>query len=545
MLKRYFLILFTTFLFSPVFSQGNTDFEISKNLDIYSAVFKQLYLHYAEDFEVGDLNKRAIDAMLYSLDPYTNYYPEADIEDVRYLRTGKYGGVGAAIHAQNDTIIVGSVLENYPFYNAGIRPGDKLLAADGLSLVGKTTAEMSEILKGNAGSTLKLEILKSRSNQVIKKEIQRAEIKILNVPFYGMPDDGIAYIKLSQFTETASQEVENALNEMSKKQSIKGLILDLRNNGGGLLIQAVQIMDLFLPPGQLIVETKGKIQSENQRYETRTIAKYPDVPIVVLINGHSASASEILAGSMQDYDRGVILGQKSYGKGLVQKVYPLSFNAQMKITVAKYYIPSGRCIQEINYGSHDTNGKAIRIADSLRGEFKTKAGRTVKDAGGILPDVKIDKELFAPVVFDLAGKQLIFNFSTDYVNSHDSIDNPYLFHLNDSDFEFFKAYLNQNNYQFKTSSIEILDQLLKDEIIANSDSMTNEIKRIKALLSNENAAQIDKNKEAIMNLLEQEIVSRYYFDYGKIKKGLNADTDVNAAMELLLNITEYSKILNP
>lgn len=544
MRRSSFLIIFLFLFFTKSFSQGSTDFEISKNLDIYSSVFKQLYLHYVDEIQSGDLNKKAIDAMLQSLDPYTNYYAESDIEDVRYMRTGKYGGVGAAIHKQNDTIVVGSVLKDYPFYLAGIRAGDKLLAADGLSLIGKTTGEMSEILKGNAGSSLKITVLNNKTKEVKIIDVERAEIKILNVPFYGMVDGGFAFIKLAQFNETAAAEVGGALADLMTTNKVNGLILDLRDNGGGLLMQAVEIMDLFLPPNLPIVETKGKVKAENQKYTTRKPAIYPDLPVVVLVNGRSASASEIVAGAFQDYDRGVILGQKSYGKGLVQKVYPLSFNSQMKITVAKYYIPSGRCIQEINYASHDASGKAIKIADSLQTDFKTIGGRPVKDAGGILPDIHLEKDYYAPIVFDIAQKHLLFNYATEYVNSHDSIKDIMNFQLSDLDFNNFLTYLNSMNYKYESQAILLIQKLSEDSTLINNDSIKSELEGIKIMLHAINQTEIFNNKSDILNLLEQEIIARYFFDYGKIEKGLLKDKSVIEASMLMSDNVKYKKILS-
>lgn len=544
---KLFLILTASIIISisSIQGQGSTDFEISKNLDIYAAVYKQLFLHYAEDFQVGDLNKKAIDAMLMSLDPYTNYYAESDIEDVRYMQTGKYGGVGASIHSQSDTITVGSVLKDFPFYNAGVRAGDKLIEADGQTLVGKTADEMSEILKGNAGSSLKLKIIINKTGESRIIDIKRSEIKILNVPYFGMLENGVAYIKLSQFTENAAAEVESALKKLSTENKLNGLVLDLRDNGGGLLQQAVEIMDIFLPPGLLIVETKGKVKAENQRYSTRKPASFPDISVVVLINSRSASASEIVAGAFQDYDRGVILGQKSYGKGLVQKVFPLSYNSQMKITVAKYYIPSGRCIQEINYGNHDKEGKATKIADSLRGEYKTKGGRTVKDAGGILPDKPIDHDNHAPIVFDIARNQHIFNYSSIYVYKNDSIKNLDQFKLTEADFDDFLKYLAKKNYAYKSPAIEILNKLESDNLALNNEELKQELAKLKVIYEKSNSQQIIDNKEDILNLLEQEIISRYYFDYGRIKKGLNVDNYIKEATNLINNKTEYQRILQP
>lgn len=540
----FFLILFSLFII-PGQSQGDFDFEVSKNLDIYSSVIKQLNQYYVDDIQVGELNKKAIKSMLRQLDPYTNYYAESQIEDVRYMRTGKYGGVGASIHLQKDTIVVGSVLKDYPFYNAGIRAGDKIFAVDNQSVVGKSISDMSEILKGNAGAEIRVKYISGKTGKEKEQEVVRAEIKIKNVPYYGFVGDGIAYIRLSQFTETAASEVKSALKDLSNQKPLKGMVLDLRDNGGGLLQQAVNIMDLFLPPGQLIVETRGKLAVENHSYKTRMKAIYPDLPVVILVNNHSASASEIVAGSFQDLDRGVIMGQKTFGKGLVQKVFPLSYNSQMKITVAKYYIPSGRCIQEINYSVHDKNGKAIHIADSLQGNFRTLGGRPVKDAGGIQPDIILDNPKYNNVIYALAREFLIFNFATQYVNHHDSIKSISDFEISDADFEDFINFISQRSFTYNSSAQKLLDKMKEEEDIKNNEQLMSEVIRLEELLKKQNKQQIRINKEVLKKLITQEIISRYFFDEGKIISALGSDIEMEAVIKLLNDKKAYDTILKP
>ncbi|MBN2747113.1 MAG: S41 family peptidase [Bacteroidales bacterium] len=542
---RYFLfVIFVAFTFSQnIKAQPQTDFEISRNLDIYSSVFQQLYLHYAEEMQVGELNKKAIDAMLLALDPYTNFYPEAEIEDVKYLKTGRYGGVGASIHIQNDTIVVGSVLKNYPFYKAGIFAGDRLLSADGQSLIGKTADQMSEILKGAAGSQIKLEVKKLKTGQKETKIVEREEIKINNVPYFGMLEKGLGYVKLSQFNETAASEIDQAITKMQSTEKLEGLVLDLRDNGGGLLQQAVEIMDLFLPPGLLVVETKGKMKEENHRYLTYRPAKYPDMPVVVLINERSASASEIVAGAFQDYDRGVILGKKSFGKGLVQKVFPLSYNAQMKVTVAKYYIPSGRCIQELNYGDKK-DGKATKTADSLRGTFKTQNGRIVYDAGGILPDIETKFTDFEPIVIDLAVKRMIFNFALNYVHNHDSIHSQESFDLTDDDYEDFKKFLDSKEYRYESLNLKMMNKILEDSAVNSNESLAKQAESLKKLLIENDLVHLDKNKEIILQLIEQDIISYYYSDAGRAKRILKSDISTKEAVELLTDNQRYKNLLS-
>jgi len=545
MIRNIFITLIISLFFIQSQAQGDFDFEVSKNLDIYSSVIKQLNQHYVDDIQIGDLNKKAIEAMLRQLDPYTNYYAESQIEDVRYMRTGKYGGVGASIHLQNDTIVVGSVLKDYPFYKAGIRAGDKIYSVDNLSVVGKTITEMSEILKGNAGAEIGIEYVESKARKKVKKTIVREEIKITNVPYYGFIGEGIAYVRLSQFNETAAQEIKDALKDLSGQKVLQGLVLDLRDNGGGLLQQAVNIMDLFLPAGQLIVETRGKLTSENHQYKTRMPAIYPDLPIVVLVNNRSASASEIVAGSFQDLDRGVIMGQKSFGKGLVQKVFPLSYNSQMKITVAKYYIPSGRCIQEINYSKHDKNGKAIHIADSLQSSFKTIGGRPIKDAGGIQPDIILDNPKYDNMIYDLAKKFLIFDFATQYVNTHDSIKSIEDFMVTDADFEDFMKFIKQSGYSYNSPAQKLLDKMKEETDIKNNEKLMQEVMQLEAQLREQNFLQMKKNKEVLKKLLKQEVISRYFFDKGKIKSALSSDKEIDAVLKLLEDKKAYEAVLKP
>jgi carboxyl-terminal processing protease len=540
MIKNIVFLLLALLSISAVQAQEQRDFEISKNLDIYAAVYNQLLLHYVDEIEVGELNKEAIVKMLASLDPYTNYYPEAEIEDVRYMRTGKYGGVGAGIHAQNDTLVVGRILKGYPFYKAGIRTGDMLLKADEQSLIGFDVSKISNILKGSAGSTFSLTYMEQKTRKVITKEIKREEVKINSVPYAGIINTNTAYIKLSQFNETAASEVAKAMQEMSAKKELSGLILDLRDNGGGLLIQAVQIMDLFLPAGKLIVETRGKVRAENKAYHTKNPALYPDLPVIVLINGNSASASEIVAGAFQDYDRGVIMGQKSYGKGLVQKVYPLSFNAQMKITVAKYYIPSGRCIQEINYlGSN----KKEKVADSLRGSFKTKGGREFMDGGGIMPDVRLPRSFYAPISIDLATKHFLFNYATHYVNTHDSINDWKSFQLTSQDMVAFKKYIDKYQYTFVSPTMKKIQNLATDSVITQDDSLQVFVQHLQDQLTELQNNDLNNNLEEIQKLLEVEIVARYFFDQGRIQKGVGSDPTTEEATKLLNNKEKYSSIL--
>ncbi len=482
--------------------------------------------------------------MLKDLDPYTVYYPESDIEDARFLQTGKYGGIGSYVHFKNDTLYVGMPTPGYPFYKAGLRAGDIILKVDDVSTTGKKMSEISELLRGPAGTTLTISYRKAGNPEVKKVTITREQIKIPNVPYYRKLNDSTAYLHLAGFTENAATEVLNALNDMNKDGKIKSLVFDLRGNGGGLLGQAVAIMDLFVPAGELIVSVKGKIESENADYRTHFPAKFPDMKVAVLIDDHSASASEIVAGAFQDLDRAVILGQKSYGKGLVQKIYKLSYNSQVKITVAKYYIPSGRCIQALDYEHKDAGGKATRTADSLQAAFKTKNGRIVKDAGGILPDVSMKSTNQSRLLKSISSKYLIFDYATNYVLNHDSIRTMENFKLDEDVYNDFVAYLKKQGFHYRSTSgllLKSLEEVAKKE--AYYDEVKAELEDLKEEITDLEDQEIQKEKELIKKHLGAEILSRYFFLPGRLSVLLDNDKEVEAAVELLSDTGKYNRIL--
>ncbi len=544
-IKIYSLLFISFFLLNfQSQAQRSIDWEISKNLDIYTSLLQQLNQHYVEDIQPGKMTKTAINAMLKDLDPYTNYYPEADIEDVRFLQTGKYGGIGSYVHIKNDTLYVGMPSVGFPFYKAGLRAGDVILKIDDHDVTGKKMDEVSDLLRGPAGTQITVTYRDAKTNAIETIEVTREQIKVKNVPFYTKLNDSIGYIKLSGFTETAAKEVNDAIVAMNKEGELKSIVLDLRFNGGGLLGQAVGIMDLFVPANELIVSVKGKIPEENADYKTQMPAVYPDMKVVVLVNERSASASEIVAGSFQDLDRAVIMGQKSFGKGLVQKVYKLSYNSQVKITVAKYYIPSGRCIQALDYQHKDAEGHAGTTADSLQASFKTKNGRLVKDAGGIMPDVKLDKGTMATYTAALISKYIIFDFATQYVNTHDTIRNPDDFEISDALYNSFVDYVKQLEFDYKTGTDRYLEKLQEQAKKDGFDEeMKSEIAAMEESLKQLKSAEITKNKKEISRLLRIEILSRYYFLEGKVSASLRDDVEVKAAVDLLSDGQEYKSIL--
>ncbi len=524
-------------------AQNSHDFEISKNLDIYTSLIQQLDLHYVDEIQPGALSKAAIDAMLKQIDPYTVYYAEADIEDVRFMQTGKYGGVGSSMHIVDKQVIVGRIYKGFPFDKAGISPGDFILEVDGESVYGKKMSEISQKLKGSAGTKLSVKFHSIKKGKDINVDIKREEIKIKDVPYFGLLNDSTAYINLASFRKTATKEVAAALDSMNRDSKLKALVFDLRNNGGGLLIEAVKILDLFVPQNETIVTTKGKTAKENHNYKTQISALYPNLKIVVLMNKNSASASEIVAGSFQDLDRAVIMGQKSYGKGLVQKVFSLSYRSQAKITVAKYYIPSGRCIQELDYQHKDSRGRAIKTPDSLMATFKTKNGRLVKDAGGIIPDVKLESNHNSELLYALNRKYMIFDFVTQYVSTHDSITSVNNIVVTDDIYNSFLAFIKTDSFSYDS---KIEKQLISFEESIKSDDydIDDELKALRSKIDSHKQQDFVDNKEQIKDYISQELASRYFYEAGRVEARLKNDKEIDAALELLQHKKEYYHLLN-
>jgi len=542
---RIFPILILLLLFlntNKLIAQESHDFEISKNLDIYTSLIQQLDLHYVDEIEPGTLSKAAIDAMLKQIDPYTVYYPESEIEDVRFMQTGKYGGVGTTVHRKNNEVIVGATYPGFPFYRAGIRAGDILLKVDGENISGKNMSQISDKMRGASGTDVTVLYRKSKSKEEVSVVLKREDIKMKDVPYFGILQDSIGYIKLSSFRKTATQEIAEALDSMSRSNGLNSLVLDLRGNGGGLLIESVKIMDLFVGAKELIVSTKGKTKSESHNYYTRAKAYYPNMKIVVLVDNNSASASEIVSGSFQDLDRGVIMGQKTFGKGLVQKVFTLSYRSQAKITVAKYYIPSGRCIQSLDYQHKDAKGHAIKTPDSLMAVFKTRNGRKVKDAGGVIPDVVLEQKKYDELMFALMSQYMIFDFATNYVNTHDSVSDIDKLVIDDNVYNSFLSLVKADSFVFKTNTERELNtfaDMAKDD----GYDLSENIDAIQIKIDIEKTAQYKKNKELIKSYIYQEIASRYAYDSGRVYIALKNDADVKQAIKLLNDTVKYDNIL--
>ncbi len=525
-------------------TEGDRAFELSKNLEIFSRLYQTLYVNYVDDIDPGATMKKAIDAMLSSLDPYTVYYPESDMEDVKLQLMGQYGGIGALIHQEGKNIYISEPYKDLPADKAGLKAGDRILAVNGESTEGKNNGDVSSAMRGQAGTTVTLKL--ERDGKTFEKSITRAEIKLPNVPYSGMLEGNIGYVKLDEFTADAAKNVRDAFIKLKNEHpDMAGFVLDLRNNGGGLMNEAVDLVNIFVKKGQLIVETKGKVAAKSMKSYTRMAPIDTEIPVAVLINGYSASASEITAGSLQDLDRAVIVGTRSFGKGLVQNVLPLDYNTQMKITVSKYYIPSGRCIQAIDYSHKDENGKAVKVPDSLKTAFKTANGRTVYDGFGIEPDVEIEPEYMTALSSALISKYHIFNYVNQFVKKHATIDDPEHFKISDDIYNDFMNYMKDKNFDYTTATdvvIKDLREAAKED--KYTEALQSTIDQLEAKIKAEKADGLNNNKEEISELLKSEILVRYYYAAGRLQGSLQDDPEVKEAVKVLKDRDRYNKILS-
>jgi carboxyl-terminal processing protease len=541
-LKNYKLAIALVLVGMLSFKTADTYFEISKNMDLFSTVFREINTYYVDEIDAGKLTKKAIDEMLNTLDPYTNYISEAEAEDFRFQMTGQYGGVGAQIGTKDDFVVITDPYEGYPAQKEGLLPGDLIVEIEGKSSKGKSTSEVSKLLKGQAGSKVNITI--RRNNTDIKKTLTREEIKVKNVPYFGMVNNETGIIKLTGFTNDAGKEVREALLELKKNNSLKNVILDVRGNPGGLLHEAVNIVNIFVPQGIEVVSTKGKVKEWEKSYRTLNPSTDETIPLVVLTNRGSASASEIVSGSIQDLDRGIVIGQKTFGKGLVQSTRPLNYNAQIKITTAKYYTPSGRCIQALDYSHRNQDGSVGSVADSLKKAFKTKIGRKVFDGGGVDPDIKVDIKPLSKIAESLIVKQLIFDFATQYRNKNTSIGDAKNFKITESDFADFKAFINNKNYEYNTATeTALLEVKKKAEEEKYFEAIKAQYEAMKENMKHDKQADIEKNKSEIIALLEEEIVRRYYFQKGRIEAGFDHDLEVQEALKIFADKSKYNQIL--
>jgi carboxyl-terminal processing protease len=521
-------------------------FEIAKNIEIFTTVFKEVNLLYVDEVNPAETMQKGIDAMLESLDPYTNYIPEDDIEDFRTQLTGQYGGIGAVIGERNGKIVIMMPYENFPAHKGGLLIGDEILSVDGVDTKGKNTSDVSKLLRGQADTPVKVKVKRYNQKDPIEVTLTRQKIKINNVPYYGMVNDKTAYIKLSDFSTDASGEIRRALVELKGKGATQ-LILDLRGNPGGLLDEAVKISNIFIDRGKLVVSTKGKVSDWNKEYKTADMPDDLTIPVVVLVSGRSASASEIVSGTLQDYDRAVVIGQRSFGKGLVQTIRDMPYNSQLKVTTAKYYTPSGRCIQAIDYSHKNKDGSTTKIADSLFKEFKTiNNKRPVYDGGGVLPDIVTTIDSIAPITISLVSKSFIFDYATEYYYAHPSgIGDAKTFKLTDAEYNHFVNWLKGKDYNYTTKVDKEIEEIIKQAKQEKYyEAMKNDIDHLKSVLAKDKENDLVKFKDQIIKYLEEEIASRYYLQKGIIESGFDHDKEVQEAIKVLNDTKKYSGILS-
>lgn len=532
---------------SSVFSVGyatDSYFEVSKNLDIFATLFRELNIYYVDESDPGKLIKTGIDAMLESLDPYTNYIPESNMEDYKLMTTGQYGGIGALIQKQGDYVVISEPYEGFGAFKAGLRAGDKILEVDGKSVKGKNTSDIREVLLGQPGSSIELKLERPGTKEPFIKKVVREEVKIKDVPYYTMLKDSVGYIKLTGFTESASKEVKTALVSL-KEQNAKSMVLDLRGNGGGLLNEAVNIVNFFIPKGSEVVFTKGKIKEWDKSYKALNEPIDTQIPLVVLIDEGSASASEIVSGSLQDHDRAVVVGNQSFGKGLVQSVRPLSYNSKLKVTVAKYYTPSGRCIQKLDYSHREEDGKVNAVADSMIREFKTlNSKRPVFDGKGVAPDITVERPELSNISASLLSKNLFFDYATNYRIKNETIKPVSEFVFTDNDYTDFVNFLADKDYSYTTDSEDLLARLEKiTQEEKYFDDVKTEYEQLKDKLNIHKKDDLKKFKDEITMILETEIVGRYYYQTGAIQSSLKKDPVIEKALNTLNNKDLYKSIL--
>ncbi len=547
-MKKLFMMIAACCSLLGAQAQDDHNLTVAKNLEVFGAIYKNLDMMYVDTLDADEVIGNGIDAMLRSLDPYTEYYPEDKNSDVRMMLKGKYAGIGSLIryNFKLKRVCIDEPYEGMPAAEVGLRKGDIVLSIDGEDMTQKDNSYVSEHLRGEAGSTFELKILRPTTNKEMKMKITRKTIQMPAVPYYGVQANGMGYLNLYEFTEGCGKTVRNAVIEM-KQQGMKGLVLDLRNNGGGSEMEAVDIVGCFVPKGKLVVSNRGKLKRANHDYQTQVEPVDTVLPIVVLVNNNSASASEITSGALQDMDRAVVMGTKTYGKGLVQSVIDLPYNGQMKLTTNKYYIPSGRCIQRLTY-KHANGGSSEAQADSLARTFYTANGRPVKDAGGIMPDRVVESDSLPNIAYYLAGMvdsaELMSSYVVDYIGKHETIAPAAEFSITDEDYEEFKQMVLNSNFKYDGLSEKQLEQL---ERVARFegyyDDAKEEFERIKAKMKHNVSHDLDYHKAAIVDLLNQDIVTAYYYQGGAVENMLRNDKQAKAAFELLAQPEEMARLL--
>ncbi len=527
------------------FAADTRTFRISKNLSIFNAVFRELDAFYVDTLNYDKMATGAINEMLSRLDPYTNYIPEKETDDLKFMTTGEYAGIGALITKIGTTICVSEPYEGMPAQRNDVRAGDIILEVDGKSVEGLSVSDVSAKLKGTPNTTIKLKLQRIGLKKPIEKEFLREKIQVNPITYAALVAPKVGFVQLTDFTDKSAMELKLAVNELVKNHQIESLIIDLRNNGGGLIDEAVKIMGFFVPKGSDVVTTRGKNKLTERVYKTPTEPVFPTMKLAVLVNRGSASASEILAGAVQDLDRGIIVGERTFGKGLVQNIRPVDFGGHVKITTAKYYIPSGRCIQAIDYSHRNEDGSVGRVPDSLTTVYKTKNGRKVRDGGGIVPDIKSADERKMNIAYYIYVQNSYFDFANQYVAQHQSIAKPSEFTLSDTDFQSFKEYLVAKKFTYKTESEKMFAEfqdLVKSEGIDKYTS--EELKALELKLKPDVMRNVDDNKADIVELLSLEIIKRYYFQKGEIEYALRFDNELKSAIENLTDKSLYDNLLS-
>jgi len=546
--KKY--IIFSAGLLILFFGLGfstlkNKDLDLVKNLDIYYSLFRELNMFYVDETDPEKLVTTSIDAMLSSLDPYTSYIPESDMDDFQFQTTGEYGGIGSLIRRSGNQVMISEPYEGFPAAKAGVRAGDVILKVDGVPTKDLEIESVSDRLKGKPGTELTLTIERYGVEEALEIDLVREKISILNVPYYGMINPSTGYIHISNFTTGASLEVEKAFKELKREHELTSLVLDLRSNPGGLLIEAVRICNLFVDKGEMIVNTRGKMNQWDSDYSTTREPLDKEIPLVVIVNRGSASASEIVAGALQDLDRAVVVGQRTFGKGLVQTSRPLKYNAQLKVTTAKYYIPSGRCIQALDYTNRNQDGSVGVVPDSLITEYTTQNGRLVYDGGGIQPDFEVIPERLSEITLQLFTQSMFFNFASRYQNTYNEIESPEIFSLSNDDYDLFKAFIEENNFEFRTASEKAFDQLLKSAKREKYYELAEaEFASLEEKLSHDNLKDLETFEVEIRQILTEEIVNHYYFRAGRILSQIQEDPQLDKAREIFSEPGMLKEVLN-
>jgi carboxyl-terminal processing protease len=525
-------------------STSSDNFKIAKNLDIFFSVFRELNLLYVDDIDADKIVKSGIDGMLSELDPYTTFLPEEDIEEFDLATTGEYSGIGAVVGAKNNYIQIVEPYKDFPADKVGLVSGDLILSIDNVSLQGKTTTEASNLLKGEQGTKLDMRVVKIKTSDTVNVMLTREKIHISGIAYSGILNDSIGYIALSTFTQNCQKDFKNVLRKLETTKQMKSLVIDLRGNTGGLLDAAVDIVGMFVKKGTEVVYSRGRIKDFDFSYKTKEEPLQLNIPIVVLVNSGSASSAEIVAGALQDLDRAVIVGTRTFGKGLVQTVRPVGYNSRIKLTTAKYYIPSGRCIQAHNFSERNEDGSIATIPDSLKKEFNTMRGRKVYDGGGIMPDIEVKTDEFSDIAICLVLRNLVGDYALKYFTEHEQIAEPENFKITDVDYLDFINFLSDKEYDYQTKTENLIETLSKE--IKNGkydENIHAQVDALKNQIEHDKNKDLQKHKDEISQLIDEEIASKYYYQQGRIRKMLTTDKQLYAAINILFNQNKYKEIL--